>query len=188
VAVQLASSGKTTEELGSGGLSKSYWVAVEAMVVVEVTSATAAAVTVDAETLMHTQALLYCSASEHRALRYAGTVLSSPGAVTVSPRFFTDVVGTAASVEVAAAGSSVVTVTVTASSYTVTHDVLAVPSSAVSKRVWLGVWQHPRGRGSDGDGEKGATVGKAAGTVGPRRRKSNSTTASVEASLVARGG
>ena len=41
---------------------------VDAMVVVEVT-ATAGAVTVDAETLMHTQALLYCPASVHRSLR-----------------------------------------------------------------------------------------------------------------------
>ncbi len=45
----------------------------------------------------------------------------------VSPRFFTGVVGTAALVEVAsAAGGGVVTVTVPATSYTVTHDVLTL--------------------------------------------------------------
>ncbi len=74
MAVQLPSAGNATDELGSGGLSKSYWAAVEAMVVVEVTSATAA-VKVDAETLRHAQALLYCWASEHQAVKYAGTVL-----------------------------------------------------------------------------------------------------------------
>ena len=100
-------------------------VTVEAMVVVEVTSAAAAAVKVDAETLIHAQALLYCSASEHQALMYAGTVLR--GAVTVPPLFFTGVVGTAALIEVgSAAGGSVVTVTVPASSYTVVHDVLTL--------------------------------------------------------------
>ena len=108
------SSGKTTEELASGGLS--YQVVVEATVVVEVTSATAT-VRVDAETVMHAQAWLYCSASEHWSLRYAGTVLSGAEAVTVSPLFFNTVwdVGNTA---------SAVTVTVTTSLYSVTHDVL----------------------------------------------------------------
>ena len=107
------SSGKTTDELASGGLL--YQGVVEAMGVVGVTSATAT-VTVDDETVMHAQAWLYCSASEHLSLRYAGTVLAGAGAVTVSPRFFTGgVVGNTA---------SAVTVTVTTSLYSVTHDVL----------------------------------------------------------------
>ena len=96
---------------------------VEATVVVEVTSATEAVV-VGPVTLQHEQALPYCAASEHCGLTYVGTAVSVAEAVTV--RFVNSVNAETAEVGAVQAGGAVVTVTVTADSYSVTHIVLQV--------------------------------------------------------------
>ena len=94
-----------------------------ATVEVEVTSATEA-VTVGPVTLQHEQALPYCAASEHCGLTYVGTAVSVAEAVTV--RFVNGANVETAVVEAVQAGGVVVSVTVTADSYSVTHIVLQV--------------------------------------------------------------
>lgn len=89
------------------------------------------AVTVDAETLQHEQALLYCTASEHWGLTYVGTVfLDKTKFDTICEALFFNNEPTETTWVVwAVAGSwggAVVTLTVTAESYAVTHVVLRV--------------------------------------------------------------
>jgi hypothetical protein len=120
-------------------------VTVEAMVVVEVTAATEA-VTVDAVTLQHEQALLYATASEHRSLTYVGSRVEA-GAVSV--RFFNGVVVVTAEVVATQAGGAVVTVTVTADSYDVTHVVLRIRGQLLASEA---CWSPGRGNTYSGTG------------------------------------
>ncbi len=82
------------------------------------------AVTVGPVTLQHEQALPNCTASEHCGLKYVGTAVSVAEAVTV--RFVNGAKVETAVVGAVQAGGEVVSVTVTADSYSVTHIVLQV--------------------------------------------------------------